>query len=138
MNKRYRVALLSILGVILIVFLLLTCRLSKVDINKSSVVSLKYVHDKEYIDLQLTDSESELILSFFSDKKLYWDSGISCYFNDEIYLSVGEGKAKAKFYPACDGCDTIKYRGKIFHLTSKEGKQLHSILNKYNAKFPCI
>ncbi len=132
-NKKWFI-IIPILCVILVVVLVFNCMHSKVDVNENSVVGLKYVYGDENIDLTLTEDESKTILEMFNNREMYWDNGLSCGFDDEIYLSVGEGK----FYPSCDGCDIIRYKGKIFHLTEEEREELNTILNKYNAKFPCI
>ena len=64
-----------------------------------------------------------IIKEIFNGKELFRDNPSF----DNITFSV-----------ACDGCPIIKYKNKYFYVSEIELEQIHNIMKKYGAKFPCI
>lgn len=58
----------------------------------------------------------------------------ACGFDDNICIRLGN----KSFSPACDRDPIIKFRNKYFSLTEKEIEQIHIIMEKYGAHFPCV
>lgn len=140
MKRKYKIIILTIIIVLLTVsiFCVNDLFVSKTKINNNSVATLNYDFQDTNNLVYLTQEDKAQICRMFNDKDLFYDSGISCPFSDHLSISFGTGIYKDTFYPACDGCNTIKYKFKIFHLTEKEGEEFKDILEKYGVIFPCF
>lgn len=112
--------------------------LSQVNINMDSIAKLEFKYDEKFVSAEFTKDEEKNILNIFNNKDLYFDPGISCEFNDNISIRIGKGVFEDTFYLACDGCDVVKYKGKVFYLSKTEGNQIKEILKNYNVTFPCL
>lgn len=140
MSRKYKIILISVTIAVLAasVFLVNYLFVSKTNINESNVATLTYDYQDSDILIEFTQDEKQWIYKTFNNKELFLDMGASCGFSDHLSISFGTDIFKDTFYPACDGCYTIKYRFKIFHLTEEEGKKLYNILRKYGVCFPCL
>ncbi len=139
MKKKSVKIVLSIVAVMLCLYIIVVAFAPfKVNIDKNSEVAINYPFEGATTSVVLTQEESKIICEMFDSKPLVWDSGLSCGFNDRIYFTVGDGLLKAKFYPASDGCDTLRYKGKLLDLTDTEGRTMDSILSEYGVAIPCV
>lgn len=117
----------------LILFVFCSCNLNKVNIPDSSTAKIVYKYNDKNINESLNEDESLIIKDIFNDKELFYDNP-SCGFNANISLSFDD----KTFMIACDGCSIIKYNNKYFNVSDSQIEQIHNIIQKYGAKFPCI
>lgn len=139
-NKRTKKALITVVVLVVITTLVLSFLLiNSVSINSNAGAELYYTHDGLYIVTNLTDEESFAITEILDGKSLIInDPGLTCVFDDNIYISFeGNGDEKI-FYIACDGCPFIRYKNKNLPLSKEEMDIIHDILERYGATFPCI
>lgn len=137
-KKSFKIALSIVAGLLCLYVIVAIFAPFKVNINKNSEVAINYPFEGATTSVMLTQEESKIMCEMVDSKPLVWDSGLSCGFNDRIYFSVGNGLFKARFYPACDGCNTLRYKGKLLDLTDSQGKTMDSILSEYGVTIPCI
>jgi len=105
------------------------------DCETGEITCVEYSENNQEIRLTKTMSEedTEVIKEIFSKKrKLYFDSPSCGFYGHSIRLGNQE------FYPACDTCNTILYKTKYFNVSEKEIAEIHKIMEKYGAKFPCV
>lgn len=82
---------------------------------------------------KMSAEDTEIIKEIFRDnRKLYYDSPACGFYGHSIRLGNQE------FYPACDTCSIIMYKTKYFNVSEKEIDQIHKIMKKYGANFPCV
>ena len=105
----------------------------RTSINKSSIVSVEFEKQK----LELKQNESEFIKKIFNNKKLYEDNFVMCPFG-YVSINISCGAFSETFYPATDGCNTIKFKNKIFHISENANKKMLKILTSYGVKLPHI
>ena len=125
-----------ILICVLAAFLLLTlCSCGKVSVNTDRTVRLVYKYDSASVDVNLSEQESNMILSIFDGKELYFDNP-SCGFDKNVSLRVN-GRI---FCPACDTCCTVKDcgTGQFFKITQAERDTIERIFVIYGGHFPCV
>lgn len=117
----------------LILFVFCSCNLNKINIPDNATAKIVYKYDDKNINESLNEDESLIIKDIFNGKELFYDNP-SCGFNANISLSFDN----KTFMIACDGCSIIKYNNKYFNVSDSQIEQIHNIMQKYGAKFPCI
>ncbi|MCH5296091.1 MAG: hypothetical protein J1E85_00310 [Ruminococcus sp.] len=105
----------------------------KVNISNDSQGNIKYIYNDKNISTSMSKEDSETIINIIDGRECQYDNP-SCGFDGNISFSFGNDT----FYPACDGCSIIKYHNKYFNVLDAEIKQIHAIMEKYGAYFPCI
>lgn len=117
------------------IFLLTLCSCGKVSVDKNQPVELVYKYAGASVDVQLTEQESEQIISIVVGKELYFDNP-SCGFDDNVSLRVN-GKI---FCPACDTCCTVKdcSSGQFFNISQAERDIIEEIFESHGGHFPCV
>lgn len=116
-------------------FLLTLCSCGKISVDKNQSVELVYKYAGASVDTQLTDEESEQIISIIDGKELYFDNP-SCGFDENVSLRVN-GKT---YCPACDTCCTVKdcSSGQFFTISQAERDIIEEIFESHGGHFPCI
>lgn len=111
-------------------------------IKKDATAELYYENSAEgiYISTALTEEETQIIREMIVHAKVVYDKGLSCSFDESIYLAFNSGNEVKRYYIACDTCPNLQYNlsGIIVMLEDWEIDQLHSILGRYGAVFPCV
>lgn len=92
-----------------------------------------YIYEDKNINESLNKEDMLIIKEIFNGKELFRDNP-SCGFDENISLCFDN----ITFTVACDGCPIIKYKNKYFYVSEIELEQIHNIMKKYGAKFPCI
>lgn len=141
MSKKKRIILI-ISAVVLVAVVALCIFNRSVKVDKNTTAELYYQNDYEdiYIATALTQEETEIIREMIKGAVVAYDNGLSCGFDEHIYLSFTQGNKVKKYYIACDTCPFLQYNMSGIVLTLKDWQidQLHSILGAYGAKFPCV
>lgn len=110
---------------------------SKVNISNKSEADIIFKFDDGYqainIHQKLNKNDLSTIKKILNNKETYWDKPMSV-FDENICLRFGNDA----FLIAREGGSVIKYRNKYFELSDIELKQLHSVMEKYGAFFPCL
>ncbi|MBE6824431.1 MAG: hypothetical protein E7513_03690 [Ruminococcaceae bacterium] len=111
-----------------------------VSVSEDATAEFYYVND--YYDIEitttLTEEESKKVREMINDGRVVVDNGLSCGFDDSIYLSFDDGNRVKNFYIACDNCPNLKHDGKVVMLSKQDNEELRDMLRKYGAKFPCV
>ncbi len=141
MSKKKR-TILIIVAIVLVAVVALGIFSRSVKVGKNATAELYYQNDYEdiYIATSLTQEEADIIRDMIKSARVVYDNGLSCGFDEHIYLSFADGNKVKKYYIACDTCPFLQYNMSGIVLTLKDWQidQLHSILGKYGAKFPCV
>lgn len=129
--------LFYIIGVIviasLLAFVLYNFYPSKINISDNASAKIIYVYGDENIDKPLNKDDALIIKDIFNGKELFRDNP-SCGFDTNISLRFDN----SIFSVACDGCPIIKYKNRYFNVSESQIKQIHNIMKKYGAQFPCV
>lgn len=105
----------------------------KVSISDDLQGNIKFIYNDKNIDTQMDIEDSDAVIDIFNNKECFADNP-SCGFDGNISLTFGTDT----FMVACDGCSTIKYHNKYFYVSDSEIRQIHRIMRKYGARFPCV
>lgn len=124
-----------VLGVLIIIasIVFILYNPSKINISNCENATIIYMYGDKIIDKPIDKKDMLIIRDILDGKELYKDSP-SCGFDANISLRFDNNT----FSVACDGCSIIKYRNKFLDLSESEIEQIHNIMKKYGAKFPCI
>lgn len=110
------------------------CNPSRVDLSLYNDAEVVFWYGDENIKEKVSAEDAKILKDILHEKKeLYWDNP-SCGFNDFVSVRFGNNV----FSPACDNCNTIRYRNKYLYLSDKEMRQVRRIMRKHGAHFPCV
>lgn len=114
--------------------LLSSCAFPKnVNISNDLQGNIKYIYNDKNISASMSKDDSQTIINIINGSECHNDNP-SCGFDGNISFSFGSDI----FLPACDGCPIIKYCNKYFNVSKSEIEQIHNIMAKHGAKFPCV
>lgn len=114
--------------------LLSSCIFSeKIRISEDLQSSIKFIYNDKNINTQMDKEDSDAVVDIFNNKECFTDNP-SCGFDGNISLTFGTDT----FMVACDGCSIIKHNNKYFNVSDSEIRQIHRIMRKYGARFPCV
>ncbi len=136
-NKKrsiWAVALVLLVAVVVAVLAFV----GNVNLSKNAKGEFYYTYLDIDIYTTLTDEESATIAQIIDGKKLVYDPGLMCGFDDNIYISFDDNGKVKNFYPVCDGCTFLRYNDKHIVLSKQEMETIREILAKYGAIFPCV
>lgn len=141
MSKKRKV-LAAIVAVVVVVAVVVCIFSHSVKVGKNATAELYYENSYEgiYIATALTQEETDIIRDMIKSAVVAYDPGLSCGFDENIYLAFTDGNKVKKYYIACDTCPFLQYNMSGIVLTLKDWQidQLHAILGGYGAKFPCV
>ncbi len=121
---------LTVIGI----FTFIYCNPSRVDLSLYNDAEVVFWYGDKNIKEKVSAEDAKILKGILHGKnELYWDNP-SCGFNDFVSIRFGNNI----FSPACDNCNTIRYRNKYFYLSDKEMRQVRRIMQKHGAHFPCI
>lgn len=110
-----------------------------IEINSVTGMNLIFNHKSTEINQQLTDEDSQTIISILNDHHYinrHIMGELSCGFSEEVCLT-----ADGEIYElACDGCPYIfaENSGKYIELTDEERDTIAKIVQKNGGYFPCV
>lgn len=135
MKKRVFLVISGLIVIVLIIFILLEFFKLKeiINIADSNEAEIVYVYGDKNITEELSKDDLIIIKDIINGKQLYKDEP-SCGFDENISLRFD----KNIFSVACDGCPIIKYNNKYFNVSDLQIEEIHNIMKKYGAKFPCV
>lgn len=128
------IALLVVVGV----FIFTNVFETKTNTSKSAEFTMTFDYNDTHIITDISKEDSARIVEILNDGEMFFDSGLSCGFGDHMKFTINNSLFGDTFYPACDGCDIVKYKFKNINLSNKTGAELRSVLRKYGASFPCV
>lgn len=133
MKKKLFYIVVCVVIVFLLVFNFCGCYPIKINISDNAAAKIVYKYDDENIDRPLNEDDALIIRDIFNGKELFRDNP-SCGFDTNISLRFDN----SIFSVACDGCSIIKYKNRYFNLSETQIEQIHNIMKKYGAHFPCV
>lgn len=97
-----------------------------------------FIYKKTNVHTIISEADTKIIKTALRSKgKLHMGEPFvfpACGFDDNVYFSLGD----SVFYPACDRCNLIKYKGKYFEVSENDMEKIRQVLEKYGAYFPCV
>lgn len=106
---------------------------NEINIVNSNEAKIVYIYGDKNILEKLNEDDLLTIENIINGKQLYQDEP-SCGFDENISLHFNNNI----FSVACDGCPIIKYNNKYFSVSDSQIEQIHNIMEKYGAEFPCV
>ncbi len=107
---------------------------TSINLSLHNEAEFVFIYGDKNIREKVSVEDTQILKDIFHGKhKLFWDNP-SCGFNTNVSVRFGNHI----FSPACDNCETVKYRNKYFYLSDKEMRQVRRIMRKYGAYFPCV
>lgn len=95
---------------------------------------LIFIYGKDNIVATISEEDTDKLYDILGGFHFVHYDMPSCGFDENICVRFGN----TAFSPACDTDPIIQYKTKYFSVTEEEIQQVHKILEKYGAYFPCV